>query len=135
MSDYIILILVIGIVSVFALRQFFSGPIPYNGRKCMGRAWKEQFPNSDKSEIREYLECFVDGMALSSKTKLKFHPNDHVLDVYKSIYGGRIRTADSMECETFLENLSVSFSKDLSYIINVWKEEITLGELYRAVKA
>jgi len=107
----------------------------YRGRKCAGKAWKKEFPNASKESIREFLECLVDGMCFSSKIKLKFHPNDQVLDIYRSLYFGRTPAGDNMECETFLENLSASFSIEHDELLNFWHEEVTLGELYKNVTA
>lgn len=120
------------IVTFFAYRQW-HGPSPYHGRTCTGRAWRRAFPDAPKETIRQYLECFVDGMAFSSTTKLKFHPNDQVLDVYRAIYGGRTPFGDAMECETFLENLESGFGKSIDELLAVWHSEVTLGELFAFV--
>jgi hypothetical protein len=135
MNDWIGVLIVIAVVGALGYFQFMRAPSPYGGRGCTGRAWKKAFPNKSKKKIRLYLECFVDGMALSSKTKLKFHPNDQVIDIYRSLYGGRTPTVDNMECETFLENLSVEFGVNEETIIRCWREDITLVELFECVKA
>lgn len=59
--------------------------------------------------MRLFLTCLVDGVALSKKTKLKFHPNDQVIDIYRSLYGGKTLSGDNMERETFFENLCGAF--------------------------
>ena len=38
-----------------------------------------------------------------------------------------------MECETFLENLSISFDIEMPKLMGQWYEQITLGELYESV--
>lgn len=127
--DWIHYIALFVVVGYLAYCQW-HGPSPYGGRACTGRAWKRALPNARKEVIRVFLECFVNGMAFSSTTRLKFHPNDQVLDVYRSIYGGRTPVSDSMECEIFLENLELEFGKPIDELISVWHSEVTLGELF-----
>ena len=128
------LIVIFLLVAVLAWRQW-NAPSPYRGRACTGKAWKRAFPHASKQIIRSFLECFVDGMAFSSRTKLKFHPNDQVLDVYRSIYGGRTPRGDAMECETFLENLEREFGVSMKDLLANWHPEVTLGELFAFVSA
>ena len=108
-------------------------PQPYGGRSCQGQHWRRAFPNSENTTTRTYLECFVDGMAFSSKHRLKFCPADRVLDVYRSIYGGETPFGDNLECETFLDNVSHSFDVELEHLYSIWHEELTLRELYGRV--
>ena len=133
--DKIFIGIIVLVIAAFGYYEFTKGPSPYRGRSCTGKAWKKNFPNSSKDQIREFLECLVDGMGLSTKTRLKFHPNDQVIDIYRSLYGGRTPAADQMECETFLENLSTSFSIDRDRLLEFWHEEITLRDLYEYVES
>lgn len=124
---------VVGIVLLALAALAWSerrGPIPYRGRACTGRAWRRAYPAAPKDQIRSFLLCSTDGMAFSSETKLKFHPNDQVLDVYRSIYGGQTPLGDHMECETFLENVSREFGCRLESLLAVWHSEVTLGDLF-----
>ena len=126
-------IIIIAIIAVIlALSAFFlegNAPKPYNVRSCMGKEWKKQFPNVSKEIIREFLECFVDGMAFNSNERLKFQPSDEVLKVYQAIYGGKTPLADAMELETFYLNLEKSFQVSPEYLEKAWHEHLTLGEL------
>lgn len=128
------ILIVIAVVGVFGYFQYTRAPSPYRGRECTGRAWKKAFPDEPKEKIRLFLECLVHGMALSSKTKLKFHPKDQVIDIYRSLYGGRTPMGDNLECETFVENLSVEFGIKEEAILRCWREDITLGELFTCIK-
>jgi len=87
------------------------------------------FPNESKDTIREFLEAFVDGFAFKRNERLKFRPNDKVMDVYRALYptdfGG-----DSLELETFSANLEDKFNFDLSLVTN---NEVTLGELFKMI--
>jgi propanediol dehydratase small subunit len=133
MNEHIVLGLIILAISVCGYYEFTQGTSPYRGRNCNGKAWKAAFPSATKESIRLFLDCFVDGMALSSKIKLKFHPNDQVIDVHRSLYFGKTPEVDQMECETFLENLSNDFNIELDELVKSWHEQVTLGELYEKV--
>lgn len=58
-------------------------------RSCTGKDWKRRFPEVPKGDIRDFLEVFVDAFAFSSKKRLKFNPEDKVMDVYRAIYPHR----------------------------------------------
>ncbi|MBT3015949.1 MAG: hypothetical protein KME63_09420 [Candidatus Thiodiazotropha sp. (ex Clathrolucina costata)] len=135
MENLIAYIFIALVVGVFGYIEFTRGPAPYRGRSCTGRAWKKAFPTYSKENIRLFLLCLVDGMALSDKTKLKFHPNDQAIDVYRSLYGGKTPIGDNLELETFFENLVNGFKVEESSLQKVWHENITLGELYEFVSA
>ena len=102
----------------------------YRSRQCTGKLWKAEFPLDEKQTIRSFLTCLTDSMAFRKRDILKFRPSDKVLDIYKSIYCDRIPYGDCMECETFLENLSETFGKDIESLFEYWHEEITLRDLY-----
>ena len=85
--------------------------------------------------IREYLECFVDGMAFNSKEKLKFEPTDEIFKVYHSIYGGKTPLSDAMELETFFLNVEKSFQVTPEYLEKAWHKHLTLGELFSHIIA
>jgi len=133
MIMYLFIASIIIVFLFLGYREFTTGTSPYRGRRCNGKSWRKTFPNASKESIREFLDFFVDGMGFSSKIKLKFHPNDMVIDVYRSLYSGRTPAGDQMECETFLENLSCSFDIEMQELLDKWYEQITLGELYETV--
>lgn len=118
-----------------AYLEYTKGPKAYRARKCQGEKWKVAFPDKNKNEIRLFLECLVEGMALSSGTRLKFSPNDKAIDIYKSLYSGKVPQGDNLECETFVEALSECFDKSIEEIVEFWSEDVTLGELYAKVSA
>ena len=103
---------------------------PYRERSCTGAAWRRAFPSATKEEVRNYLRCFVDGMALPSRYALKFRPSDRVLDVYRALYGGRTPLGDHMECESFAEEVSLEFDIGIDDLLDVWHPDVTLGELF-----
>src|SRR5947207_949478 len=81
------------IVERVRLRKFRS-------RACTGRMWKQRFPQASKTEIREFLDLFVDSFAFSPSRRLCFSPDDRVMDVYRAMYPYPKLMADSMELET-----------------------------------
>jgi len=133
MTIYLFIAAIFIVFLFFGYREFTTGTSPYKGRRCNGKAWRKTFPNASNESIREFLDCFVDGMGFSSKIKLKFHPNDMIVDVYRSLYSGHTPAVDQMECETFLKNLSYSFGIEMPKLLDKWYEQITLGELYETV--
>ncbi len=118
---------------VLALVVLFSSdalPKKYRNRSCKGQAWKSMFPTTSKQEIRKFLRLFVYAFALNEKEKLKFSPNDELLEIYKAIYP-REWQADSMEFETLDDDLKTEYGLSLE---EIWHEKLTLGELFIRVK-
>jgi hypothetical protein len=96
-------------------------------RTCTGLEWRVRFPDASKDDIRSFLTAFVDGFAFSDKQRLKFSPDDKVMDVYRALYpsaGG----CDALELETFAMNLEEKYGIDLS---RVEDHEVTLGTLFQ----
>jgi len=110
----------------------YTGDIPkkYRVRKCTGRNWKEKFPDSSKDEIRKFLGVFTDAFAFSGKQKLKFEPEDRILDIYKTLYP-REWMADALEVETLAEAVEAEYGIKFE---GLWSEGLTLGALFMAVK-
>ncbi|OGF46445.1 MAG: hypothetical protein A2231_12785 [Candidatus Firestonebacteria bacterium RIFOXYA2_FULL_40_8] len=102
------------------LDQLFS-------RSCLGKEWKEKYPEIPKEEIRRFLGVFVESFSFPKGKKLNFGPNDILIDVYRIIYpaGGGV---DNLELETFADNLLMVYSLDLSKLNN--PENKSLGQLF-----
>ncbi|MCG7979774.1 MAG: hypothetical protein N0E58_16780 [Candidatus Thiodiazotropha endolucinida] len=135
MNEYL---LFLASVVVFVIYFYFWGmkaPKPYRNRSCMGKEWKTDFPQISKNKIRLYLECFIDGMAFENSEKLKFRPDDKIIDVYRSIYGGVTPYGDAMELETFSMNIEQYFNVSQQFLMDTWRENMTLGELFKAILA
>ena len=99
-------------------------------RNCTGREWRTRFPDVPKDEIRRYLEAFVDGFAFKSNQRLKFSPDDRIMDVYRSLYPSK-DMADALEIVFLAKNLKREYNFDLSGVTN---SEVTLGELYEMIR-
>jgi propanediol dehydratase small subunit len=95
-------------------------------RACTGSKWRRRFPEASKSEIREFLDMFVDAFGFKLKWRLRFTPEDRVMDVYRVLYPIR-GTADSMELEDLVKDLQKRYRVD---ILGSWREDITLADLF-----
>lgn len=102
----------------------------YWDRTCTGANWHSRFPDSPKDEIRKFLQTFVDGFAFKDQQRLKFAPDDKVMDVYRALYPSE-GWLDSLEIETFSENLKKEYDFDLATVTN---PDITLGQLFEMIK-
>src|SRR5687767_11123369 len=94
------LLVLVTIVAVFNQRIVMA---PFWRRRCMGRAWKSEFPSASKEDIRDFLQSFVDGFGFPADRRLCFQPSDAVMDIYKRVRG---LWWDDMELETFAERLA-----------------------------
>ena len=75
-------------IGVILILLFWVGdtlPKKYRKRSCMGKNWKSTFPSSSKEDIREFLLMFTDAFAFSPSDKLKFEPDDKILDIYREL--------------------------------------------------
>lgn len=123
----ILILLLVAIIIYGAIR---GGHIPkrYRSRKCMGKKWKSEFPNVKKEEIRKFLLLFTDAFAFNAEQKLKFEPQDKIIEIYSALYP--LKGADSLELETLADDI------EKEYLVNfnqVWSENLTLGELFNYV--
>jgi len=103
----------------------------YWDRVCTGAQWRQQFPNASKTEIRTFLNLFVDAFGFSKKKRLCFSPSDKVMDVYRTLYPDRFM-ADGMELESLTRDLEKRYRINAS---NFWREDITLGELFTQTRS
>lgn len=98
----------------------------YWSRWCTGAEWRKRFPDAPKQAIREFIQQFTDGFALSKKTRLKFSPDDKVMDIYRA--RNPIKNwPDCLELEYFARNLERKYGVDL---LKVWRQDIYLGEIF-----
>jgi|GEM_PF-1838131 len=102
----------------------------YWDRLCTGKEWRRRFPHAPKDEIRRYLQIFVDGFAFKDKDRLKFSPDDKVMDIYRALYPSD-GWPDVLEVETFAMFLQNEYSFDLA---QVQDSEVTLGTLFEMIQ-
>jgi propanediol dehydratase small subunit len=130
---WIIIAISVLISLLLALRNEVRRLDHYRGRSCVGRLWRRQFPNAPKYQIRLFLDCFIRAMGFPPPFRLKFEPSDKIHVVYRSLYGGKTPLTDSLECESFLDDLSQTFGVEIEALVQRWHESVTLGELFSYV--
>ena len=121
------LILVAVSAGVFACLGDKRRVSQYWTRNCTGSEWRKQFPQASKDAIREFLQCFVEGFAFSSKNRLKFNPDDKIMDVYRALYPNE-GWPDALELETFSIYLEKKYRLDLASVFN---DDLTLGQIFK----
>ena len=99
----------------------------YWSRVCTGIEWRRRFPQASKDDIRGFLKAFVDAFGFSRSRRLRFKPEDRVMDIYRMLHPPKWTLADSME----LESLGLRLQKDYGIdLVPFWREDITLGDLF-----
>ena len=117
------------IAGILAHRAFVERMRRFYDRRCTGRAWRAQFPDAKKEEIRGFLTLFVESFALSRKKKLSFAPDDRVINVYRAI-NPQVGGVDALECETLVAECEERYSIDIT---RGFSDSTTLGDIFRAV--
>jgi len=69
--------------------------------------------------------------AFDASEKLKFSPEDRILDVYRAVYPPR-HAPDSLELETFACELEKRFGLRLA---SLWSDQLTPGEVFTAIES
>ncbi|MBN2703319.1 MAG: hypothetical protein JXR23_03825 [Pontiellaceae bacterium] len=126
----IAIIVIVAIVSIpFELRSKKRLEV-YWQRRCTGTEWRNRFPDAPKESIRDFLQIFVDGFAFRTDQRLKFSPEDKIMDVYRTLYPTNT-WPDALEFETFAISLEDKYGFDLEKIAF---HEITLGQLFEITR-
>lgn len=109
-----------------------NDPLPkqYRRRVCTGRRWKQAFPDATKQDIRRFLSDFTLAFAFDERDRLQFAPTDKILDIYRALYPHKWMP-DSLEIETLAEDIDAKYQIKL---MDIWHDDLTLGELYRATR-
>jgi len=127
-------ILLLILVPLIVVGLYFAAPRsharlgPFWRSRCEGRAWRETFPSASKADIRRFLDLFMDSFALPRSRKLRFAPTDRVLEIYRA--NSPPGWPDALELETLERELRRAYNVHLR---DVWKEGLTLGELFAHV--
>jgi len=128
-TSLLMLVAALVVAVVWGLRFGSRLPSPYFRRSCQGKGWRRAFPRASKTEIRAFLETFVDAFAFSRREKLKLSPSDRILDIYRALYPSKWMP-DALELETLAADLETKYSIALGAI---WSENLTLGDLFAHV--
>jgi propanediol dehydratase small subunit len=95
-------------------------------RGCTGFRWRQRFPEASKTEIREFLDIFVGAFGYRQSWRLKFAPDDSIMQFYYIRYPLR-GEPDNLELEDLAVRLEERYDVDVQ---KTWREDITLGDLF-----
>jgi propanediol dehydratase small subunit len=98
-------------------------------RPCAGVRWRRRFPGASANEIRKFLQTFSNPFDFHESHRLKFRPDDRVIDVYRAMYP-TTWTPDCLEVETFIWSLERQHGINIE---SFWNQEITLGEIFERI--
>ena len=73
---------------------------------------------------------FVEAFAFHESQRLKFNPKDSILCVYRALYPHKW-LPDALELETLAMSVEEKYGVRFT---EVWKESLTLGELFAVVQ-
>ena len=114
------------------IEAMFSRRLPkcYRRRSCMGRSWRDRFPLASKSDIRRFLDIFCEAFLFGGAHRLKFGPDDKVIDIYKALYPSNW-VADALETVVLLRLLEEEYRVEFPESFD--QAECTLGEIFEFV--
>ncbi len=117
-STFIVLFVLAMVLWVLFDRGWLS-PKLFRNRSCQGKGWRDAFPSATKQEIREFLTVFVKAFLYSNKDRLKFSPNDKIIQVYCAIYPIKIM-ADAGELDALVAALESNYNfKHTAFGVNI----------------
>ena len=128
--NYIVLSIIVLAILLWATVLDGTLPKKYRARTCTGKNWKNAFPNTPKHEIRKFLLLFTDAFAFSPNSKLKFEPEDKIIDIYRNLYPSKWM-ADALEVETLAEDIEEKYGVKFN---EIWYDNLTLGDVFKYVK-
>lgn len=70
---------------------------------------------------------FARSFAITNRDMLKFHPDDSIISIYRSIYSRWWMVADALELETLAGTYEAKYGESFA---SRWHERMTLGELF-----
>jgi hypothetical protein len=73
---------------------------------------------------------FVDAFVFSRKKRLKFGPDDNIMDVYNSVHTS-LWSADAMELGYFAMNIEDKYGFDIT---TMYDPDMTLGQIFDIIR-
>lgn len=93
----------------------------------MGCEWKRAFPSASTKDIRRFLAIFAEAFAFRDRNRLKFSPEDKVMDIYKAIYPSTWMP-DQLEHVQLVQGLEDEFKR--AFPDELMTESVTLGMVF-----
>ncbi len=127
MNTFLILLLIAVVVTGLQFAMECKALRIYWSRVCTGFRWRRRFPEASKAEIRSFLDVLTSSFGFGDKWRLRFAPDDKVMDVYRAL-NPLEGMPDSLELEELTVRLEERYGTDFKAI---WNKNITLGDLFR----
>jgi propanediol dehydratase small subunit len=121
------IVIAIAIVCAIFFRLQDDLPKAYRGRGCMGRDWRRSFPDAAKQDIRRFLTVFTEAFAFRESNRLRFRPQDRLMDVYRALYPHRWMP-DQLEHVQLVQGLEDEFKREFPE--ELLREDATLGMIF-----
>jgi hypothetical protein len=86
-----------------------------------------QFPDASVDNINEFLQLFVDAFGFPGRHRMRFRPDDEVMDLYRALNPFDWISVDAGELESLIEHFQERYQVDLK---SRWHVDLTLGELF-----
>jgi hypothetical protein len=116
----IVIVVLLEIPRYCAIRRYYD-------RGCAGIRWRRRFPEAPSQEIRDFLQLFVDAFGFRSKHRLRFRPDDKLLDLYRALNPPNWSVGDGCEFECLFDDLQEQYHVDF---VPLYREDLTLGEVF-----
>jgi propanediol dehydratase small subunit len=126
-TSWIIIVVLSLVLAVFFEILRWHAVRPLYQRECAGIRWRRRFPKASSDEIREFLRLFVDAFGFPRKHRLRFRPEDRVMDLYHALNPPNWSAGDNMELESLLEDFQRRYHVDLAPL---WREDLTLADIF-----
>lgn len=127
MKTFAVILIIFLLVGLIASRKEQQRLAVYWNRACSGKHWRRRFPDASKAEIRRFLDIVIRAFGFKKIYRLRFDPDDCVLQIYDTVYPPQWRIADAMELESLALDLHRTYDLDVE---SIWHKNITLGELF-----
>jgi len=121
--------ILIGIIVLAVVLCMFHDELPkaYRQRSCKGREWERAFPEASKEDIRRFLAVFANAFAFRKCNRLKFCPQDKLMDVYKAVHPSTW-LPDRLEHVVLMQGLEDEFKRKVPETF--MEEDTTLGVIF-----
>lgn len=131
MSTTVIVIVCLSIAyAAWCARHGVPLPNQFKSSTCQGAAWRRTYPGASKQDIRRFLGIFAEAFEFHQTHRLKFHPNDALLSIYRALYPHEWQP-DGLELEMLDKYIGKQYGLKLT---DVWNEHLTLGQLFAATR-
>jgi propanediol dehydratase small subunit len=109
--------------------RLFCTPLPrrYRGRSSQEAVWSARYGGDRLANVDAVLRSVCEGFSFNPDDRYKFGPDDQIMEIYRALYPRWKfwQLGDSLEIET----LMIDLNKWSGIEAEVWRPEVSLGEL------